>query len=80
MSRKKDDGVRPAGPGDGMGFGGRKGIDGGVEKVGEEGAAFAKDSAKDFGEGKDKLPVGNIETDAGGDPCGVLQVKARSSS
>ncbi len=41
---------------------------GGMEEVGEEVAAFAKDAAQDLGDGEDELTVGYFVADAGGDP------------
>ena len=41
---------------------------GGMEEVGEEVAAFAKDAAQDFGDGEDELTVGDFVADAGGNP------------
>ena len=45
-----------------------KGGGGGVEEVGEEAAAFAKDAAQDLGDGEDELAVGDFVADGGGDP------------
>jgi hypothetical protein len=41
---------------------------GGVEEVGEELAAFAKDAAEDLGDGEHELAVGHFVADGGGDP------------
>tara|TARA_B110000879_G_scaffold116820_1_gene155444 strand:- start:91261 stop:91647 length:387 start_codon:yes stop_codon:yes gene_type:complete len=45
-----------------------KGGRGGVEQVGEEVAAFAKDTAQGLGDGEHKLAVGNFVADGIGDP------------
>ncbi len=39
-----------------------------MEEEGEELAAFAEDTAEDFGDGEDELAVGHFMTDGGGDP------------
>ena len=50
-----------------------QGVDGGLEEMLEEVAAFAEDGAEDFGDGKDVLAVGDGLADGGGDPCADLQ-------
>jgi hypothetical protein len=45
-----------------------KGGSGGVEQVGEEVAALAKDAAQDLGDGEDELAVGDLVADGVGDP------------
>ena len=39
-----------------------------MEEMGERHAALAEDAAQDFGDGEDKLAVGNFVADGGGDP------------
>ena len=45
-----------------------EGFGGGMEEVGEELAAFAKDAAEDLGDGEHELAVGHFVADGGGDP------------
>ena len=45
-----------------------EGFGGGMEEVGEELAAFAKDAAEDLGDGEHELAVGHFVADGGGNP------------
>ena len=53
-----------------------EGFVGNMKEEAEQFSAFPEDAAKGFGDGEDKLAVGDIETHAGGDPIGGLDGSA----
>jgi hypothetical protein len=51
-------------------------LDGLLEEMGQEFAAFAEDAPEHFGNGEDNHAMGNIEGDVPGDPIGCFQSAA----